>query len=181
LVTRRQGCALCGAEVDADSSYTLAPSRLVCFACIDRCRRIGLAWADQDAWGLWVEQSEESLEVAREMMTAGRHHLVLFFAHASAECALKALLLRYGRTDGVMGTQSVHALARRVNAVDSSEPQLDPAISRLDLYFNATRYPVGETPKLPRDFFNDPDAAGEAIKLAADMLAEVRRRAQSLA
>ncbi len=99
----------------------------------------------------------------------------LYFAHQAMEAGLKALLLERGCATGWLGTHSIHALLKRVSALEPTFERFGSNAWRLDLCYYNTRYPIGETAKLPRDFFTDPGDASAALQVAGEVLNEIRK------
>ncbi len=165
-------CRICGTEAPVEGAYFFR-SWFVCPTCMDALRSLIEGSSKEDDWLLWLRQAEENLDVGSEMQRVGRYHFALYFAHQAMEAGLKALLVERGSARGWLGSHSIHALLRRVAVIETFERFAFDAW-RLDLYYYATRYPMGETAKLPRDFFTDPNDAAAALQAAAELLNAVR-------
>jgi HEPN domain-containing protein len=90
------------------------------------------------------------------------------------ELGLKALLIQRDRASGKLGTYSIFVLLKSAYEIDERFSRFGSKAWHIDTLYYFTRYPFGETAKLPRDFFNDPEEAEDALGVAKEVLDEVR-------
>lgn len=83
----------------------------------------------------WIDQAEEDLEAAREVLGHDRYALAAFLAQQSAEKALKALHIQ---AEGRLW--KIHNLVTLGEAVEAPDRILEPC-KRLTPHYTATRYP----------------------------------------
>ena len=113
--------------------------------------------------------TEEEFEDADELRKRGRYYLALFHYQQSAEKALEAFL--YSRTAAleVLYTHSVDELVRMAVESDGCFEAVETA-KKLDQYYISTRYPNGLPGGIPSQFYDDPDEAEAAMRLAKSVI-----------
>ena len=90
------------------------------------------------------------------------------------EFGLKALLIQRQHARGKMKTHSLFTLVKAVCQIDPWFFRFDSKAWHLDTLYYCTRYPFGETAKLPRDFFTNAEEATDALGVAQEVLHEIR-------
>ena len=123
----------------------------------------------------WLTHSRDEFADADELRHRRRFYLALFHFQQAAEKALKAYLLATVKSVEVLRTHAVGDLVTTAAATDPEFESLRPA-KRLDQYYIPTRYPNGLPGGIPSRFYDDPDEAAEASRLAAAVLELVGRK-----
>jgi HEPN domain-containing protein len=123
----------------------------------------------------WLTHSRDEFADADELRHRRRFYLALFHFQQAAEKALKAYLLATVKSVEVLRTHAVGDLVATSAATDPEFESLRPA-KRLDQYYIPTRYPNGLPGGIPSRFYDDPDEAAEASRLAAAVLELVGRK-----
>ncbi len=119
----------------------------------------------------WLEQAEIDLRWTQDLAERGGHHLACFLAQQVGEKALKAFLYAQGE-EIVLG----HSIERLCRQAAGRDPQFGDRVSRwaiLDGFYVPTRYPNALPDSIPARVYTR-DAAQEAVRLAAEIVAFVR-------
>jgi len=167
-------CYVCGERAPTEESHFIRGHWLVCPTCVDSLRPVFQRSSGRDEWPLWLAQADEYLAVGSEMMEAGRYHLAIYFSHQAMEVGVKGLLIQRDLARGKLGTHSIFVLLKTASEIDERFSRFGSKAWRLDTLYYFTRYPFGETTKLPRDFFNDRQEVEEALGGARQVLEDVR-------
>lgn len=123
----------------------------------------------------WFTQAKDEFEDAEELRKRGRFYLALFHFQQAAEKALKAYLYLRVRSREVFLTHSIGDLARMIIEIDPDFKAIAPA-KKLDRYYILTRYPNGLPGEVPSRYFDDPDEAEDAMRLARSAVELVERK-----
>ena len=124
----------------------------------------------------WLTHARDEFADADELRHRQRFYMALFHFQQAAEKALRAYLLAAVKSVAVLRTHiAVGDLLATAAAADPEFESLRPA-KRLDQYYLSTRYPNGLPGGVPSRFYDDPDEAAEASRLAAAVLELVGRK-----
>jgi len=124
----------------------------------------------------WLTHSRDEFADADQLRHRRRFYMALFHFQQAAEKALRAYLLAAVKSVAVLRTHvAVGDLLATAAAADPEFESLRPA-KRLDQYYLSTRYPNGLPGGIPSRFYDDPDEAAEASRLAAAVLELVGRK-----
>jgi HEPN domain-containing protein len=104
-----------------------------------------------------------------------RFYLALFHFQQSAEKALKAYLYTFLSTEEVFFTHSISELVQLAEELDADFKDVKRA-SKLDQYYNPTRYQNSLPGDVPSRFYTDPEEALEAMYLAKKVIDLVERK-----
>lgn len=128
----------------------------------------------EEAWR-WLTHARDEFLDADDLRKRGRYYLALFHFQQAAEKALKAYLLASVKSVELLHTHAIADLVISAVAIDPDFQSVAPA-KRLDQYYIPTRYPNGLPGGVPSRFYDDPEEAAGAMKLASDVLDLVRRK-----
>ncbi len=122
-----------------------------------------------------LTQARDEFQDADDLRLRGRFYLALFHFQQAAEKGLKAYLLARAKSVELLHT---HAIADLVGTAVRLDPEFESvaAAKRLDQYYIPTRYPNGLPGGIPSRFYDDPEEAAQAMKLASGVLELVGRR-----
>ncbi len=123
----------------------------------------------------WLTQARDEFQDADDLRLRGRFYLALFHFQQAAEKGLKAYLLARAKSVELLHT---HAIADLVGTAVSLDPEFGSvaAAKRLDQYYIPTRYPNGLPGGVPSRFYDDPEEAAQAMKMASGVLELVGRK-----
>lgn len=124
----------------------------------------------------WLDQAEEDLRWAEDLAQRGGYHIACFLAQQVGEKALKAFLYASGE-ELVLG-HSVERLCEEAVRYDPRFREKAQRWSILDGHYITTRYPNSLPDSIPARVYTD-DAAKEAVRLARDIVTNVRERLKS--
>jgi len=123
----------------------------------------------------WRSHARVEFQDAEDLRIRGRYYLALFHFQQAAEKALKAYLLASARSIEVLHTHAVAELTRMAASIDPDFESI-AAAKRLDQYYIPTRYPNGLPGGTPSTFYDDPEEAADAMRLAVGVLDLVDRK-----
>ncbi|MHA1210222.1 MAG: HEPN domain-containing protein [Candidatus Freyarchaeota archaeon] len=123
----------------------------------------------------WFTHARDEFEDADELRKRGRFYLALFHFQQAAEKALKAFLYLKVKSVDVLHTHSIDELSQLALQIDKDFKQITPA-KKLDIYYIPTRYPNGLPGGIPSRYFDDPEEAEEAMKLAKSVIDLVEKK-----
>jgi len=124
----------------------------------------------------WLVQAQDEFADADELRRRGRFYLALFHFQQAAEKALKAYLYLTVRSrEEVFTTHSLDDLLQKVRAVDRDFRGIKKA-RKLDEYSIRSRYPDSLPGRIPSRYFDDPEEAEEAMRLAKEVVELVERK-----
>ena len=115
----------------------------------------------------WFTQAQTEFEDAFDLEKRKRFYLALFLYQQAAEKALKAFLFLRGEEE--LFTHSVKELLGIAAAHDKDFKRVRQA-KDLDRYYIPTRYPNGLAGNVPAEFFDKPQEALVAQKLARSVI-----------
>lgn len=115
----------------------------------------------------WFTQARAEFEDALDLEKRKRFYLVLFLYQQATEKALKAFLFLKGEEE--LFTHSVKELLDIAAAHDKDFKRVRQA-KDLDRYYIPTRYPNGLAGNVPAEFFDKPEEAAVAQKLARSVI-----------
>ncbi|WP_174591211.1 HEPN domain-containing protein [Methanocella conradii] len=117
----------------------------------------------------WLTQAKDEFKDAEELRKRGRLYLALFLFQQATEKALKAYQYLKAGSFEVFWT---HSMAVEV------DPDFKEVINakKLDKYYVITRYPNGLPGGVPSRFFDDPEEAEEAMRLAKGVIELVEKK-----
>ena len=123
-------------------------------------------------WVDWLDEAEDDLATATDLLRLGRFSKACYFAQQAAEKALKALLIK--RLNRYVHTHSVRELLEMVRegGIRVSEDLLRVG-DILDRYYVPTRYPNAWPSGAPYRHYTEGDAR-EAIEYANRVMDFVR-------
>ena len=124
---------------------------------------------------MWMRQSKEDLRSVEHLLAARDplYYLVCFQCHQVAEKALKAALYAFsGIADRQLNTHDLVQLAYDLSLLPGA-PDVTARVARLSDYYDTTRYPDKQVPRVPADVFQDFSQAQEAFRLAKEVLASI--------
>ncbi len=121
----------------------------------------------------WLTQSKHDLEAGEANAESGRHDLVCFLAHQSAEKAVVAFLYHHG-VEHVWG-HALSDLCADATAFDQSFEFLKSIAGLLDRHYDGARYPLSLTGGAPCEAYEALDSE-RALEIARDVLAGVESR-----
>lgn len=123
----------------------------------------------------WLTQARDEFKDADDLRLRGRFYLALFHFQQAAEKGLKAYLLARAKSVELLHT---HAIADLVGTAVSLDPEFGSvaAAKRLDQYYIPTMYPDGLPGGVPSRFYDDPEEAAQAMKMASGVLELVGRK-----
>lgn len=121
----------------------------------------------------WLRQAEHDLEVARKHLTDAWYADACYAAEQAAQKALKGFL--YGAGERTVTTHALPDLLKQAGRFDGALLVFASGASTLTQYYVATRYPdVIPGSVAPFEVYTKKQAE-EAIKIAEDVIAGVRR------
>jgi HEPN domain-containing protein len=139
-----------------------------------------MTWAYKEESRRWLMQAQDELADADELRRRGRFYLALFHFQQAAEKALKAYLYLTMRSrEEVFTTHSLEDLLQKVRALDRDFRQVKGA-KKLDEYAIRSRYPDSLPGKIPSRYFDDPEEAEEAMRLARGVVELVERKIEQI-
>lgn len=121
----------------------------------------------------WLEQAQEDLRWAKELVRLGGYHIACFLAQQVAEKALKAFL--YAQGEEVVLGHSVDRLCEAAAKYDPKFSERRNAWAILDGYYVPTRYPNSLPDSIPARVYNKA-VAEEAVRLAEEAVAFVQSK-----
>lgn len=128
----------------------------------------------------WVDTAESTMASARREATAGAHHVAVFLAEQSAQCAVKAVLHGIGATAKALGHGLValgQAISAEVGVPVPEEAQ--EGMQRLSQAYMPSRYPEALPDGSPVDHYG-PAHARQALADAGAVLGFCDRTWQTL-
>lgn len=123
----------------------------------------------------WFTHAKDEFEDADGLRKRGRFYLALFHFQQAAEKALKAYIYLRTEAGHVFYTPSVGNLLKMALDMDTDFMETRDA-KRLDEYYVITLYPNWLPGGVPSRFFDDPDEAEEAMRLAKNVVELVERK-----
>jgi len=125
----------------------------------------------------WLTQAQDEFGDAEELRKRGRFYLALFHFQQATEKAFKAYLYLKVKSVEVFHTHSVDELSKMAVEIDSDFKRVASA-RKLDRYYIPTRYPNGLPGGIPSRYFDDPEEAEEAMKLAKNVIDLIERKVE---
>lgn len=139
-----------------------------------------MTWTYNEESQRWLVQAQDELADADELRRRGRFYLALFHFQQAAEKALKAYLYLTMRSrEEVFTTHSLEDLLQKVRVLDRDFRQVKGA-KKLDEYAIRSRYPDSLPGKIPSRYFDDPEEAEEAMRLARGVVELVERKIEQI-
>src|SRR4030066_421459 len=128
----------------------------------------------------WFTHAKDEFEDADELRKRGRFYLALFHFQQATEKALKAYLyLTLRSREDVFTTHSLEDLLQKVRALDRDFRGVKAA-KKLDEYAIRSRYPDSLPGHIPSRYFDDPEEAEEAMRLAKGVVELVERKIEQI-
>ncbi len=127
----------------------------------------------------WFTHAKDEFEDADELRKRGRFYLALFHFQQATEKALKAYLYVKVKSVEVFRMRSVGDLSKMAAEVDPDFEQMVKA-KDLDRYYILTRYPNGLPGGVPSRYFDDPEEAEKAMRLAKGIVDLVEKKMEEL-
>lgn len=117
----------------------------------------------------WLLHARDEFQDAEELRQRRRYYLALFHFQQAAEKALKAYLFRRTAAGELLFT---HSIAELLGLALEADPDFKTVSrsARLDEYYIPTRYPNGLPGEVPSRFYQDPEQAAEAMRLAKGVI-----------
>ena len=113
----------------------------------------------------WLTHAKDEFEDADELRKRGRFYLALFHFQQATEKAFRAYLYSKLESVQVFYTHSIVDLSEMAVELDPDFKQVASA-KKLDRYYIMTRYPNGLPGGVPSRYFDDPEEAEEAMRIA---------------
>lgn len=113
----------------------------------------------------WLTHAKDEFEDADELRKRGRFYLALFHFQQATEKAFKAYLYLNVESVQIFHTHSISDLSEMAVELDPDFERVASA-KKLDRYYIMTRYPNGLPGGVPSRYFDDPEEAEEAMRLA---------------
>jgi len=113
----------------------------------------------------WLTHAKDEFEDADELRKRGRFYLALFHFQQATEKAFKAYLYLKVESVQIFHTHSISDLSEMAVELDPDFKQVASA-KKLDRYYIMTRYPNGLPGGVPSRYFDDPEEAEEAMRIA---------------
>ena len=113
----------------------------------------------------WLTHAKDEFEDADELRKRGRFYLALFHFQQATEKAFKAYLYLKVESVQIFHTHSIGDLLEMAVELDPDFKQVASA-KKLDRYYIMTRYPNGLPGGVPSRYFDDPEEAEEAMRIA---------------
>jgi HEPN domain-containing protein len=140
-----------------------------------------MTWTYKEESRRWLVQAQDELADADELRRRGRFYLALFHFQQAAEKAIKAYLyLTLRSREDVFTTHSLEDLLQKVRVLDRDFREVKGA-KKLDEYAIQTRYPDSLPGRIPSRYFDDPEEAEEAMRLAKGVVELVERKIEQIA
>ncbi len=128
----------------------------------------------------WLTQAKDEFEDADRLRKLEIFYIALFHFQQAAEKALKAYLFLKAESVEVYRIHSIGDLVEMAIEIDPDFKEVEKA-GRLDIYYITTRYPNGLPGKVPSRFFDNPEEAEEAMRLAKSVVELVERKIKAAA
>ena len=113
----------------------------------------------------WLTHAKDEFEDADELRKRERFYLALFHFQQATEKAFKAYLYLKVESVQIFHTHSINDLLEMAVELDPDFKQVASA-KKLDRYYIMTRYPNGLPGGVPSRYFDDPEEAEEAMRIA---------------
>jgi len=127
---------------------------------------------DDDEFGRWWSQAEDTLRSAESDLRSGHHNWACFKCQQAAEYATKAVLRGVGRP---ATGHSVLQLLEELKTLGSPvTPELESSARTLDRLYIPTRYPNAHAAGSPFEFY-DESTSRQAMACAQTILDFVRK------
>jgi HEPN domain-containing protein len=140
-----------------------------------------MTWTYKEESRRWLVQAQDELADADELRRRGRFYLALFHFQQAAEKAIKSYLyLTLRSREDVFTTHSLEDLLQKVRVLDRDFREVKGA-KKLDEYAIQTRYPDSLPGRIPSRYFDDPEEAEEAMRLAKGVVELVERKIEQIA
>jgi HEPN domain-containing protein len=123
----------------------------------------------------WFTHAKDEFNDADDLRKRKRFYLALFHFQQASEKALKSYLYLKVKSIEVFYTHSITDLLNMVTEID---PDFKEVISskKLDQYYIPTRYPNGLPGGIPSRYYDDPEEAENAMKLAKNLFDLVEKK-----
>ncbi len=117
----------------------------------------------------WFTHAKDEFNDADDLRIRERFYLALFHFQQASEKALKSYLLLKVKSIEVFYTHSINDL---LNMAIEFDPEFNEVTSskKLDQYYIPTRYPNGLPGGIPSRYYDDPEEAENAMKLAKKLI-----------
>ena len=123
----------------------------------------------------WFTQAKDEFIDSDELRKRNRFYLALFHFQQSSEKALKAYLYSKVESIEVFYTHSISELLNMVFEIDPEFKEVS-AVKKLDQYYIPTRYPNGLPGGVPSRYYDDPQEAEDAMKLAKNLIDLIEKK-----
>ncbi len=123
----------------------------------------------------WLTQAKDEFADAEELRKRGRFYLALFHFQQATEKAFKAYLYLKVKSIEVFHTHSIDELVKMAVEIDSDFKKV-VAAKKLDRYYIPTRYPNSLPGGIPSRYFDDPEEAQEAMRLAKETIDLIEKK-----
>ncbi|MGQ9631855.1 MAG: HEPN domain-containing protein [bacterium] len=123
----------------------------------------------------WFTHAKDEFEDADDLRKRGKFYLALFHFQQAAEKAFKAYLYLKVKSVEVFYTHSIDDLSKMAVEIEPDFASVAQA-KKLDRYYIPTRYPNSLPGGVPSRYFDDPQEAEEAMKLAKSVIELVEKK-----
>jgi HEPN domain-containing protein len=123
----------------------------------------------------WFTHAKDEFEDADDLRKRGRFYLALFHFQQATEKAFKAYLYLKVKSVEVFYTHSIDDLSKMAVQIDPDFEQVINA-KKLDRYYIPTRYPNSLPGGVPSRYFDDPEEAEEAMRIAKNAIDLIERK-----
>lgn len=123
----------------------------------------------------WIIQAIDEFNDAEELRKLNKFYLALFHFQQAVEKAIKGFL--YFKTNSIHYF-FIHSIDELLTQAIFYEKELEnyKDAKKLDRYYIPTRYPNGLPGGIPSRFFDDPDEALEASKIAKKIIDFIKEK-----
>jgi len=117
----------------------------------------------------WFTHAKDEFKDADDLRKRERFYLALFHFQQASEKALKSYLYLKVKSIEVFYTHSINDLLLMATELDPEFEKISSS-KKLDQYYIPTRYPNGLPGGIPSRFYDDPEEAEDAMKLARNLI-----------
>ncbi len=117
----------------------------------------------------WFTHAKDEFNDANDLRIRERFYLALFHFQQASEKALKSYLYLKVKSIEVFYTHSINDLLNMATEFDPDFKEIASS-KKLDQYYIPTRYPNGLPGGIPSRYYDDPEEAEDAMKLAKKLI-----------
>lgn len=117
----------------------------------------------------WFTHAKDEFNDADDLRIRERFYLALFHFQQASEKALKSYLYLKVKSIEIFYTHSINDLLKMAIEFDTDFNDVTSS-KKLDQYYIPTRYPNGLPGGIPSRYYDDPEEAENAMKLARNLI-----------